>query len=258
MSVITVITKCTVCILVITVTSFFKYILEILVLNKQPEQISSDKRDTDITNKGTDFMNSQQIKVEYSKELLAEGKELKESVDPSVNEGDEPPSKEATMIYLSDEGSKKLLTEDKEQKESIDQSLNMEEVDQHPIKDVETIPEAPAPPVEFSKEDITDQTIDNAQDYQQQLQNGAEISLSDEGSKELLAEGKEVMESIDQSVNAEEGDQHPVKAMPEVPASEEFIKEDNTDQTIDNAQEYQQQLKSKDSLSIPRYRENYL
>ncbi|CAH2299309.1 Hypothetical predicted protein [Pelobates cultripes] len=227
MSVITVITKCTVCILVITVTSFFKYILEILVLNKQPEQISSDKRDTDITNKGTDFMNSQQIK-------------------------------EATMIYLSDEGSKKLLTEDKEQKESIDQSLNMEEVDQHPIKDVETIPEAPAPPVEFSKEDITDQTIDNAQDYQQQLQNGAEISLSDEGSKELLAEGKEVMESIDQSVNAEEGDQHPVKAMPEVPASEEFIKEDNTDQTIDNAQEYQQQLKSKDSLSIPRYRENYL
>ncbi|CAH2299308.1 Hypothetical predicted protein [Pelobates cultripes] len=250
MSVITVITKCTVCILVITVTSFFKYILEILVLNKQPEQISSDKRDTDITNKGTDFMNSQQIKVEYSKELLAEGKELKESVDPSVNEGDEPPSK--------DEGSKKLLTEDKEQKESIDQSLNMEEVDQHPIKDVETIPEAPAPPVEFSKEDITDQTIDNAQDYQQQLQNGAEISLSDEGSKELLAEGKEVMESIDQSVNAEEGDQHPVKAMPEVPASEEFIKEDNTDQTIDNAQEYQQQLKSKDSLSIPRYRENYL
>ncbi|CAH2299304.1 Hypothetical predicted protein [Pelobates cultripes] len=181
MSVITVITKCTVCILVITVTSFFKYILEILVLNKQPEQISSDKRDTDITNKGTDFMNSQQIKVEYSKELLAEGKELKESVDPSVNEGDEPPSKEATMIYLSDEGS-----------------------------------------------------------------------------KELLAEGKEVMESIDQSVNAEEGDQHPVKAMPEVPASEEFIKEDNTDQTIDNAQEYQQQLKSKDSLSIPRYRENYL
>ncbi|XP_063313624.1 shootin-1-like isoform X2 [Pelobates fuscus] len=100
---------------------------EIFVVNKQPEQISSDKSDTDVTNKGTDFKNSQQIK--------------------------------------------------------------------------------------------------------------------DEGSKELLAEGKEVMESIDQSVNAEEGDQHPVKAMPEAPASEEFIKEDNTDQTIDNAQDYQQQLK---------------